>query len=142
MVYFANSQGSFQVSTRFVQTSVCSLWCTHHQMSPSTKHCIQKNVQQILQFFQPWISGFYSYELAYTYRRQEFQNILQRKLCSCMRQLLLNYIIIRNVEHGIEHDIDSAINLVCIHQTFMKITADLMNTLQFKQMMNVTVFSL
>ena len=41
------------------------------------------------------------------------------------------------VEHGIEHDIDSAYG-VCIHWTFLNFTVDLMNTLQYKQMMNLT----
>ena len=41
------------------------------------------------------------------------------------------------VEHGIEHDIDSAYG-VCIHWTFPNFTVDLMNTLQYKQMMNLT----
>ena len=48
-----------------------------------------------------------------------------------MEQLLLIYPNIRNAEHGIELDIDSAINGYCIHLTFMKFTTDLMNTLQF-----------
>ena len=36
--------------------------------------------------------GFYRYEQIYTYRRQEFQNILESKLCNSFVQLLLiNY---------------------------------------------------
>ena len=46
--------------------------------------------------------------------------------------------LLKNVEHGIEHDIDSAY-VVYIHWTFLNFTADLMNTLKFKQMMNLTV---
>ena len=38
------------------------------------------------------------YEHVYTYRsRKEFQNILERKLCNCYRQL-------KNVKQGIGHD--------------------------------------
>ena len=46
--------------------------------------------------------------------------------------------LLKNVEHGIEHDIDSAY-VVYIHWTFLNFTADLMNTLKIKQMMNLTV---
>ena len=38
-----------------------------------------------------WTSGFYRYEQVYTYRKQEFLNILERKLCNCFGQLLLIY---------------------------------------------------
>ena len=44
----------------------------------------------------------------------------------------------KNVEHGIEHDIDSAYG-VCKHLTFLNFTAGLINTLQFKQIMNLTI---
>ena len=44
--------------------------------------------------------------------------------------------LLKNVKHGTEHDIDSTERA---HYTFLKCTADLMNTLQFKQMMNLTV---
>ena len=42
---------------------------------------------------------------------EEFQNILERKLCNCFGQLLVMHY--ENVEHGIEH-INSAYR-VCIH---------------------------
>ena len=35
-----------------------------------------------------WTSGFYSYECMCTDRKQEFQNILERKLYNCFGQLL------------------------------------------------------
>ena len=38
-----------------------------------------------------WTSGFYRYEHIYSCKRQEFQNILERKLCNRFRQLLLIY---------------------------------------------------
>ena len=38
---------------------------------------------------QMWTSGFYWYEHIYTYRKQEFQNIFERKLCNCFEELLL-----------------------------------------------------
>ena len=38
-----------------------------------------------------WTTGFYRYEQIYSYRRQEFQNILERKLCNWLGQLLLIY---------------------------------------------------
>ena len=38
-----------------------------------------------------WTSGFYRYEQVYTYRKQEFLNILEGKLCNCFGQLLLIY---------------------------------------------------
>ena len=62
-----------------------------HQKSGPARHRIQNIIYQILQFFQPWTIGFYWYEHVYTYGRQEFQNIFERKLCSCMRKLLLIY---------------------------------------------------
>ena len=48
----------------------------------------------------------------YSYKRQEFQNILEINLCNCFGQLLLIYL--KNVEHGIEHVLDSPY-VVCIH---------------------------
>ena len=78
------------------------------------------------------------YEPVYTYKRKKFLNIFETKLCDCFGQLL--FVSLKNVElgveHGIEHDIDSAYG-VCIHWTFLNFTVDLMNTLQFKQMMNL-----
>lgn len=58
------------------------------------------------------IPGFYWYEHVYAYRKQEFQNIFDRKLCNCLGQLLLIYY--KNVDHGIELDIDKAYG-VCKH---------------------------
>ena len=46
--------------------------------------------------------------------------------------------LLKSVEHEIEHDIDSAYG-VCMHYTFLNFIADLINTLQFKQMMSLTV---
>ena len=46
--------------------------------------------------------------------------------------------LLKTVEHRIEHDIDSAYG-VCIHKTFLNFTTGLMNTWQFKQLMNLTV---
>ena len=52
----------------------------------------QRGIQKI------WTSGFYWWTRVRTYRRkQEFQNILERKLCNWFG----------HVKHGIEHDIDS-----------------------------------
>ena len=39
-----------------------------------------------------WTSGFYRYEHIYSYKRREFQNILEINLCNCFRQLLLIYL--------------------------------------------------
>ena len=39
----------------------------------------------------------------------------------------------KNIEHGIEDGIDSD-HRVCLHQTFLNFTAELMNTLPFEQM--------
>ena len=51
------------------------------------------------------LSGFYRHEHIYIYRRQEFQNIIECKLCSCFGQLLLIYWNVKNVDHGIGHSI-------------------------------------
>ena len=56
-----------------------------------------------------WISGFHRNKKVYTYRRQ---STLGRKLCKFFGQLLLTYW--KDVEHGIEHDIDRAYG-VCMH---------------------------
>ena len=58
------------------------------------------------------LSDFYKYEHGYTYRRKEFQNIRERKLCHCFGQLLLVYW--KKIEHWAEHDIGSA-NGLCKH---------------------------
>ena len=48
----------------------------------------------------------------------------------------------KGVENRIEHDIDSAYGeCLYIRHSFMNLTADFINTLQFKQMMNLTVCS-
>ena len=60
-----------------------------------------------------WTSGFYRYEHIYSYKRQEFQNILEINLCNCFGQLLLIYL--KNVEYGIEHDVLDSPYGVCIH---------------------------
>ena len=39
-----------------------------------------------------WSSGFYRHERIYSYKRQEFQNILEINLCNCFGQLLLIYL--------------------------------------------------
>ena len=77
-----------------------------------------------------WTSGFYIYEHLHTHRREKFQNV-KRKLANCFEQLL--HI------HGIEDDVDSACG-VCIYKTFLNLIADLMNALQYKEMMNLTVY--
>ena len=66
----------------------------------------------------------------YSYKRQEFQNILETNLCNCFGQVLLIYL--KNVEHGIEHILDSHYG-VCIHYTFLKFMVDSLNTLQYNQ---------
>ena len=38
-----------------------------------------------------WTSVFYRYEHIYIYRRQEFQSIIEIKLCNCFGHLLLIY---------------------------------------------------
>ena len=77
-----------------------------------------------------WTSGFYIYEHLHTHRREKFQNVIKRKLTNCFEQLL--HI------HGIEDDVDSACG-VRIYNTFLNLIADLMNALQYKEMMNLTV---
>ena len=44
----------------------------------------------------------------------------------------------KSIEHRIEHVVDSIYG-VFIHYTFLNFTEDLMNTLQFRQMMNLTI---
>ena len=40
-----------------------------------------------------WTNGFYRrYEHIYSYKRQEFQNVLEINLCNCFGQLLLIYL--------------------------------------------------
>ena len=49
----------------------------------------KKTEYQNFQFFQPlkitfiWATDFYRYKHVYTYTKEEFQNILERKLCKC-----------------------------------------------------------
>ena len=64
--------------------------------------CLKENVylKSIGTKKDMWISGFYRYEHIYTYRRQEFRNIMQ--LLWTVVIYLLNC---RNVEHGIEHHV-------------------------------------
>ena len=88
-----------------------------YQKSQQTRYA-KEIVFQNFQFFQLFnvifmcICCFYRYKLLYTYRRKEFQNILERKLWNCFKQLLLIYY--KNAELGIKHVIDSA-HRVCIH---------------------------
>ena len=60
-----------------------------------------------------WTSGFVDTNKLYSYKRQEIQNILEINLCNCFGQLLLIYL--KNVEHGIEHDVLDSPYGVCIH---------------------------
>ena len=60
-----------------------------------------------------WTSGFVDTNTLYSYKRQEIQNILEINLCNCFGQLLLIYL--KNVEHGIEHDVLDSPYGVCIH---------------------------
>ena len=54
-------------------------------------------------------------------------------------QLLWNVVTyLRNFENGLEHDVDSPYG-VCLRQTFLNVVTDSMNTLELKQMMNLTV---
>ena len=47
--------------------------------------CMHQKSQRGMQ--KMWTSGFYWWTRVYTYRRrQEFQNILERKLCNCFGQ--------------------------------------------------------
>ena len=84
----------------------------------SANNTYKKLVLQNFQFFQPLkidlLSNcdFYRYKHLYTYRKNELRNILEKKLCNCFGQFLLIYK--KNVEHGIELDIDVAYG-VCIH---------------------------
>ena len=72
-----------------------------------------------------------------TYRRKEFQNIIEKKLCNCFGSCYLFTEKMLNMELSM-NDIGSAYG-VCIHYTFLNFIADLMNTLQFNQMMNLTI---
>ena len=51
---------------------------------------------------------FYRYEHIYTYRKKEFQNILESK------KIGLDSCSLFNLKHGTEHDIDIAYR-VCMH---------------------------
>ena len=56
--------------------------------------------------------GFFIHEHLYTYRKNENQNILERKLFSCFGQLVNVYW--KNDEHEVEHDVDNTYGLcVC-----------------------------
>ena len=46
--------------------------------------------------------------------------------------------LLKNDEHEIKHDVDSAYG-ACIHLAFQHFTADSLNYLHFKQMINLTV---
>ena len=83
-----------------------------YEVSQHTRHT-KKIMYQNFQFFLPLkkitfkcTCDFFRYRHVYTYRRKEFQNILERKLRNCFGHLLLIYY--KNVEDGFEHDIDSA----------------------------------
>ena len=52
---------------------------------------IRRHLKRIVTETQRWTSVFYRYECISTCRRQEFQNILGRKLCNHYVQLLLTY---------------------------------------------------
>ena len=84
----------------------------------SKQQGIQKMGTRIFNSFSPWLLPSYVPVILievwaiytrkeYTYRRKEFQNILERKLCNCFGRLLLA--CEKNVEHGMEHDIDSVL---------------------------------
>ena len=64
---------------------------------------------------------------------QKSQTILERKLCHCFGQLL--FIYWKNVGDGIEYDIDSAYGVFA----YIRHSWNLVHTLQFKRMMNLTV---
>ena len=97
-----------------------------HVFSPGGARMYQKSanktykkiVLQNFQFAQPLkidllsTCDFYRYKHVYNYRKKEFRNILEKKLCNCFGQFLLIYK--KNIEHGIELDTDIAYG-VCIH---------------------------
>ena len=58
-----------------------------------------------------------------------FQNIVERKLCNCFGQLL--HVYPKIMEHGVEHDVDSAFNW----NSWLAVVW--INTVEFKQMMNL-----
>ena len=47
-----------------------------------------------------WTSGFYRYEHIYSYKRQEFQNILERKLEEMKSLWAVNTYLVKKIEHG------------------------------------------
>ena len=114
-----------------------SLWCMRAPNHQNT----QKSCTRIFNSFSPEVTFmFTSCFIDMNIRTedcQEFQNILERSLCNYCGHLLHTYGK-KNVEHGIEHDFDSACG-VCMHLTFLNFTADSMNVLQLKQVMNLTV---
>ena len=67
------------------------LWCTKSLSKAYKKNCVLE--------FLPLSAR----EHVYTYRRQEFKNILEKKLL----WTVVTYLI-KNVKHGIEHHIDRA----------------------------------
>ena len=77
----------------------CFTLVVHACTQSLSKQGIQKKVFQNFQFFQPLnitfmcTCDFYRHEDAYTYRRKEFQNILDGKLCNCFGQLLSTYLL-------------------------------------------------
>ena len=67
------------------------MMCKHRFTKAHKKSCtrISNSFSPEINFI--WTSGFYRCEHLCTYRRQEFQNILERKLCNCFGQLLHVY---------------------------------------------------
>ena len=61
-----------------------------------------------------WTSGFYRYEHFICLVKQEFQNVLDKNLGNCFGRRQFLDIYYKNVEHGIEHDVDCAYG-VCVH---------------------------
>ena len=128
-----NNDGLFKVHN--MVHDFVSLWCMRAPSHQST----QKSCTRIFNSFSPEVTFmFTSCFIDMNIRTedcQEFQN------CQEFYAITVDicYILMeKNVEHGTEHDFDSAYG-VCMHLTFLNFTADSMNVLQLKQVMNLTV---
>ena len=72
-----------------------------HQKLQHTQNCVSELAfLSALNLHSYGLCGFNKYEHLRKYRRQEFENVLEKMLCNCFRQLLRIYS--KNIEHGIE----------------------------------------
>ena len=62
------------------------------------RNCVPEfPVLSVLKYYLLCACDFYRYDHIYTYRRKEFQNIFERKLCNCFGQLYVTYLFTTNM---------------------------------------------